>query len=158
MNEAKVNRYLFEIAGCAGTQFNMMDVADEPEYNKAFRLFFALPADELSERLKNIKFDVVQMPEYRDNQSSEYIINWSEFLYMSQRHDKYRCYWNSPEWKRKRDYIIAVANSPLGGGCQMCGNPARVAHHLKQDNYGCESVADLQALCKGCHADVHNKR
>jgi|TARA_Y100000034_G_scaffold103482_1_gene129050 5-methylcytosine-specific restriction endonuclease McrA len=65
--------------------------------------------------------------------------------------DDYLEYMNSPEWKEKRDEIMAE-NEFI---CQKCGCMANHVHHLTYKNFGNESREDLMCLCKECHEEEH---
>ena len=40
--------------------------------------------------------------------------------------------------------------------CEMCGKPAEVTHHkIRKKEGGTDSIANLQALCRACHARLH---
>jgi 5-methylcytosine-specific restriction endonuclease McrA len=68
------------------------------------------------------------------------------------RRARYHEYLQSPEWRAKRDLVIRHAD----GLCQGCGiQPAEQVHHLTYQNIGNEFLWELRAVCRECHARVH---
>lgn len=63
----------------------------------------------------------------------------------------YREYLRTPEWRRKRNYLIALL-----GCCQECGSTESLqVHHLNYDRRGHEWQSDLWLLCESCHRAEH---
>src|SRR5262245_39740263 len=61
----------------------------------------------------------------------------------------YRC---SPSWHERRQWILKRAR----GICEMCRKrPATEIHHLTYKRVFNENPADLMALCRQCHAEIH---
>ena len=66
----------------------------------------------------------------------------------------YKKYLASDEWLAKRKRVILRAQ----GLCEGCReNDATVVHHLSYEHVGEEFLFELVALCKECHARVHEK-
>ena len=66
---------------------------------------------------------------------------------------------NSPAWKTLRQKVFDRDDRK----CTKCGcEPSRgnwlEAHHKHYRNLGHENLEDLLTLCRGCHADHHNKK
>jgi 5-methylcytosine-specific restriction endonuclease McrA len=75
----------------------------------------------------------------------------------ARRFKSYDEYIHSVEWRKKRAYVIYLAN----GRCQKCGKETPLeVHHLNYDRLYREKLTDLQAVCKDCHpkADSERKR
>lgn len=68
----------------------------------------------------------------------------------------YRRYMRSPEWAAKRSQVLARAKLRCEG-CNAFGVALEV-HHLRYDSLGFEPLADLQALCGGCHDVADTER
>lgn len=67
---------------------------------------------------------------------------------------KYREYLNSHGWKEKRKEVMLRDNYL----CQNCKlEKAEDVHHLTYENLFDEPLADLQALCRTCHLNIHRK-
>jgi len=60
---------------------------------------------------------------------------------------KYLDYMKSPEWKRRRENTITLADFR----CQVCGGKAEQVHHNTYARFGHENQSDLIAVCKTCH-------
>ena len=74
--------------------------------------------------------------------------------YQHSKYYKYLIYLSSDKWKEKRKLVLERENKL----CQRCKErPADDIHHLNYDNLYNETLEDLQALCKICHAKEHNK-
>lgn len=73
----------------------------------------------------------------------------------SRKYNSYDEYIHSTDWKKKREYVIYLANFH----CQICGKgkPLEV-HHLHYDRLYREKITDLQALCKDCHPKADDIR
>jgi len=64
----------------------------------------------------------------------------------------YRNYICSAAWQRVRDAFLRRH----GWKCNVCGTATGVqVHHRSYRTIGRESDKDLEALCGGCHANVH---
>lgn len=64
----------------------------------------------------------------------------------------YRAYLKSPEWKRMRAKVLDRA----GGWCERCRTRRALhVHHKTYARLGDEKMADLEALCGGCHMKEH---
>ena len=68
-------------------------------------------------------------------------------------------FYNSPEWKRVRDYIF-LRDGML---CVRCGNPGEIVHHkihLNPHNITDPYIAlgedNLELLCRQCHGEEHS--
>lgn len=62
--------------------------------------------------------------------------------------DFYLAYFNSPDWRRKRNAALQRA----GYRCNRCGSKRDLqAHHLTYDRLGAELDSDLEVLCLICH-------
>ena len=71
------------------------------------------------------------------------------------RRRRYDNYLDGPDWKEKREAVIARAN----GICEGCGKgKATEAHHLTYDDFGDEFLFQLVALCENCHVRWHARR
>lgn len=68
----------------------------------------------------------------------------------------YREYLRSPEWKQKRQQVIARA----GNSCEQCGRASLnlEVHHLHYESLFDEDLDDLEALCKTCHIAADSDR
>ena len=176
MNALKVEQYLYEMSGRAGTVCQTGEILRSPEYNEAFRLFVTLSAQELEEKLRQ----VVHL--------SGGTINWYA-LCISDARERQR-YLDSDEWKRKRETVLNRAKRVRHtktdshkrfvdksgrfiesvecvwySQCENgdCENEATQIHHKHYQTFGKEDVgetpelSDLQALCGKCHARFHNK-
>jgi 5-methylcytosine-specific restriction endonuclease McrA len=87
---------------------------------------------------------------------------WREYAQQREierrRHDEqwrasYEAYLLSPEWDDKRALVLKRAK----GICEGCGEvPATEVHHLSYTHVGNEFLWQLVAVCRGCHARVHN--
>ena len=61
----------------------------------------------------------------------------------------YRC---SPSWHERRQWILKRAR----GICEKCRQRAATeVHHLTYKRVFNEDPADLMALCRQCHAEIH---
>ena len=64
----------------------------------------------------------------------------------------YAWYLGSAFWRERREHILQRANYT----CERCGRqPAAEVHHLTYVRVFQELPADLVALCKQCHAEIH---
>ena|SRR5215469_6266112 len=64
----------------------------------------------------------------------------------------YDWYRVSPSWHERRKWILKRAN----GVCEKCRKrPATEVHHLTYKRVFNEDMADLIALCRQCHAEIH---
>lgn len=64
----------------------------------------------------------------------------------------YEEYINSKAWKHKR----AEALRYYGAFCSVCGSKHDLhVHHLSYKRLGREKMKDLEVLCDGCHANLH---
>ena len=85
------------------------------------------------------------------------VVNWHKYIKCFDLNDKhgrgYKEYLRSNAWKRKRDMVMKRAK----GICEKtkCSKSAEQVHHLTYANVGKETLEDLQAMCKGCHASEH---
>src|SRR5262249_17294921 len=67
--------------------------------------------------------------------------------------DAYESYLSSPEWDDRRALVLKRAR----GICEGCGQvPATEVHHLTYSHVGNELLWQLVAVCRRCHARVHN--
>jgi len=65
----------------------------------------------------------------------------------------YDVYLETPEWKRKRDLVMARAQEI----CEGCREAKAVdVHHLTYDDAGEEFLFQLVALCRKCHERWHS--
>jgi len=73
----------------------------------------------------------------------------------SRQYKSYDEYIRSTDWKKKRDYVIFLAERK----CQNCGKekPLEV-HHLTYERLYRERLTDLKALCKDCHPPADKDR
>jgi len=67
-------------------------------------------------------------------------------------------YLNCEHWKERRKRAIRIAENK----CQICGREGSDKcviniHHNCYDNIGNEKDRDLIAICRNCHAVVHDK-
>ncbi len=67
--------------------------------------------------------------------------------------DEYARYLRSPQWKHMR----ALAHEHYGSRCILCGSMDTTldVHHRTYARLGCERLADLTILCRGCHSSYH---
>ena len=112
IDERKVSRYLYEIAGRAGDicgypklqkepSPNLLDRDEpEPEYTKAQWLYLTLSDTELEDRLEPTRENICD--------PSGFVIQWGPYCRMNERAYK-REYLKSDEWKRKRDMVMQRA-------------------------------------------------
>jgi 5-methylcytosine-specific restriction endonuclease McrA len=64
----------------------------------------------------------------------------------------YHWYLGSAFWRERREFILERANYT----CEKCGKRrATEVHHLTYIRVFQELPADLVALCKPCHAEIH---
>lgn len=64
-------------------------------------------------------------------------------------------YLSSAQWKALRAKVLKRAQ----GMCEGCASaPAAEVHHLTYARWGREMLFDLVAVCKPCHAAVHEDR
>jgi 5-methylcytosine-specific restriction endonuclease McrA len=78
------------------------------------------------------------------------LTNWQQ----KQRKEAYDRYLRSPQWQGKKFDVFRRD----GYICQICkSNPASQVHHLTYERFGDEPLDDLQAVCKPCHKEHHNK-
>jgi RNase P subunit RPR2 len=68
----------------------------------------------------------------------------------------YRLYLDSPEWKRKRQEVLAH----FGNKCYECGKAGgNQVHHLRYaKRWGDELMCDFRVLCRDCHRMLHPKK
>lgn len=66
-----------------------------------------------------------------------------------------RQYWRSAHWQQVRLGALAAA----GHRCSECGATHGLSvHHRSYDHLGTERPADLEVLCKRCHALRHGRQ
>lgn len=69
--------------------------------------------------------------------------------------ERYSAYLLSPEWRRRRDQALALAEHR----CQLCNAGEEdswlQAHHRTYERLGREAPGDLTVLCKECHDYFH---
>src|SRR5215813_3548694 len=64
----------------------------------------------------------------------------------------YGWYRSSPSWHERRQWILKRAR----GICEKCRQRAATeVHHLTYKRVFNEDMADLIALCRQCHAEIH---
>lgn len=67
----------------------------------------------------------------------------------------YRAYLRSPAWRKLRDRVRARS----GGVCERCGRRPMVhVHHITYKRIFKEWLADLLAVCRPCHRELHGRR
>lgn len=67
----------------------------------------------------------------------------------------YRAYLESPQWRAKRYQVLQNAKWL----CQECfSDQAEHVHHKHYQTLGNEDLDDLQAVCRGCHEQIHGKQ
>ena len=170
IDERKVNKYLYEIAGSAGTICGHSKLWHEPEYAKAQWLYLTLSDTELESRLEPTRENITH--------PSGSVIQWGPYCRVNERAYKSE-YLKSDEWKRKRDAVmqramqsfmpaspvirhtvdrygrviksIALERRPICKEDKGCTNEATQVHHLTYKRIGKERLDDLQALCRKCH-------
>lgn len=65
---------------------------------------------------------------------------------------EYADYLQTPEWRRRRDARIHLANRR----CQRCDARRELqVHHLSYERLGAEWDTDLEVLCRSCHEGHH---
>jgi HNH endonuclease len=70
------------------------------------------------------------------------------------RSGEYQSYMQSDAWRARSERTLLLA----GGACQRCGRRrATAAHHLTYDRLGRELDADLIAVCRRCHRQLHGR-
>ena len=67
-------------------------------------------------------------------------------------HEKYEVYINSPEWSKKRSYILQRDEYT----CKICGKAATDVHHLTYTNLTNEFDFELISLCHECHFEIYH--
>lgn len=181
IDERKVNKYLYEIAGRAGDICSVEHfegdpnklargprLYQEPEYNEAMRLYLTLSGAELEARL-------APTPENAVHPCGS-VLQWDTYCKLDERAYK-REYLKSDEWKHKRDAVMHRAqrrrfydiegrdmglffDSSAYPLCENdgCSNEAKQVHHLTYERIGKEELEDLQALCPECHMLKSNGR
>lgn len=175
IDERKVSKYLYEIAGRAGTICRTTlgkggnpnklcrgpKEEQEPEYIEATRLYLTLSDTELEARLAPTRENVMH--------PCGTPLQWDTYCRIDERAYK-REYLSSNEWKRKKDAVMRrakrrhfydIEGRDLGlfidetayPMCENegCTNEAKEVHHKTYDRIGKESLDDLQALCSECH-------
>lgn len=71
----------------------------------------------------------------------------------NERKKQYNKYIQSEDWKMKREELF----EDRGKQCEKCGSINHLqVHHLTYENFGNESLEDLQILCRGCHLELHD--
>ena len=174
IDERKMNKYLYEIAGRAGDICGHNKLWHEPEYAKAEWLYLTLSNTELEARLEPTRENICH--------PSGSVIQWGPYCRMNERGYK-REYLKSDGWKRKRDIVMQramqwfmpafpdirdtvdrygrvikwIANVEHRPICEKdgCTNEATDVHHLTYERIGKERLDDLQALCRKCHKQQH---
>ena len=64
----------------------------------------------------------------------------------------YKNYLNSVTWKHIREEAVKYYN----GKCVKCGNAGVDVHHMfYPEEWGQETIQDLQLLCRDCHKFAH---
>lgn len=65
----------------------------------------------------------------------------------------YKSYIQSPEWKARRDRVVAV----YGGRCYCCSEQTQFldVHHRTYRRLGKERPDDLVPVCRRCHQLIH---
>jgi hypothetical protein len=64
----------------------------------------------------------------------------------------YAWYLGSPSWQERREWILQRANNV----CEKCKQRvATEVHHVTYIRVFNENPADLIALCRQCHAEIH---
>jgi hypothetical protein len=77
--------------------------------------------------------------ELREQERAKFFEGYSEYL-------------RSPEWKRRREKVMARAK----GICEGCGDAlATQVHHLTYEHVGNEFLFELVAICHECHERIH---
>jgi len=66
-------------------------------------------------------------------------------------HSNYDNYLHGSWWTSRRIDILKRDN----GICQLCGDPAKVVHHMEYLNKGNERDFELVSLCEDCHKKYH---
>lgn len=67
--------------------------------------------------------------------------------------ETYPDYLHTRWWRAIRDRMF----QERGHECEVCFSANRLhIHHLHYRTIGCEKPADLQILCRNCHADIHD--
>ncbi len=68
----------------------------------------------------------------------------------------YSAYLESAHWRKTREVFL---RRPGNGVCFVCKRRRRSmhVHHCSYDRVGAETAADLVALCKGCHEELHRR-
>ena len=169
IDERKVSKYLYGMAGRAGTFCVDGDMRREPEYIKAERLWLTLERSELEALLMSIEENMIH--------PCGSVIQWNTYCRINERAYK-REYLKSDEWKRKREAVmrrstklfpvlsttvdrngreiqfIDLERRPI---CENdgCTDKATQVHHLTYRRIGGERLSDLKALCPKCHVDLH---
>ena len=180
IDERKVDKYLYAIAGRAGTlcgnygklrrepnPLRLDRLEYEPEYIKAQWLYLTLSDTELESRLEPTRENITH--------PSGSVIQWGPYCRVNERAYKSE-YLKSDEWKRKRDAVMQRAMQSFMPAspvirhtvdrygrviksialerrpiCKGCTNEATQVHHLTYKRIGKERLDDLQALCRKCH-------
>ena len=63
-------------------------------------------------------------------------------------------YLKSEDWKERRKILLEQADWQ----CNRCSNKATLIHHNNYDHLGEEVLGeDVEALCKDCHDEEHEK-
>lgn len=76
---------------------------------------------------------------------------------------KYDDYLKSEHWKETRARMLKAAYSEQDGGynCRRCGGwfgrRLMEVHHYHYRTLGRETDADLDVVCRACHAAIHHK-
>src|SRR4030095_7130362 len=63
-----------------------------------------------------------------------------------------RAYYASQAWQNRAQARMLLSK----GLCERCHrHKAQIVHHLTYEHFGAEYIAELQALCRDCHAYLH---
>lgn len=66
----------------------------------------------------------------------------------------HRKYLLSNRWKQFRKQAIQF----YGPICNRCGEPGYDVHHKTYENWGRETLMDVEILCRACHSKEHGKQ
>jgi len=101
---------------------------------------------------------ISQIPLFNDALCGSYFETWTAAKYkydqyiLSKRHADYVAYIASDDWRIMRLSILRRSN----GVCERCNvKKAKDVHHLTYDRLGHEDPADLLAVCRECHDELH---
>jgi 5-methylcytosine-specific restriction endonuclease McrA len=72
--------------------------------------------------------------------------------------EQYNQYLESPEWRSKRDLVLARDNNRCQARMDGCTRVADHVHHLTYNHLFNEPLFELVAVCRSCHNRLHGRQ